>query len=114
MLYQRTVKAIAGGEGVGLHSGRDARFQILPAPPDTGVVFVREDVNPHVEIPARVDHVCQTRLATSLGDGHTFRIATSDLHQKPACNLCTKAKRDANKAAKAAAAKAEKEAKVAA
>lgn len=69
MLHQRTVKNIVRGEGIGLHSGETASFSILPAPPDTGIVFVRTDVSPRVEIPATTDNVVHTVLATSLGKG---------------------------------------------
>jgi UDP-3-O-[3-hydroxymyristoyl] N-acetylglucosamine deacetylase len=67
MLHQRTVKSPVRGEGVGLHSGELATFTILPAAPDTGLVFVRTDLCPPVEIPATTDHVVHTVLATSLG-----------------------------------------------
>jgi UDP-3-O-[3-hydroxymyristoyl] N-acetylglucosamine deacetylase len=69
MLYQRTVKSTVKGAGIGLHSGVQTEFSILPAPPDTGLMFVRTDVQPSVEIPARAGHVTNTRLATTLGRG---------------------------------------------
>jgi UDP-3-O-[3-hydroxymyristoyl] N-acetylglucosamine deacetylase len=74
MLYQRTVKSTVHGRGVGLHCGDTSEFTILPAPPDTGLVFVRTDVHPSVEIPARSENVTYTRLATTLGkDGVTIQ-----------------------------------------
>lgn len=69
MFHQRTVKTVITGEGVGLHSGRVTRFRIRPAAPDTGVVFVRTDVSPMVEIPARSAFVQDTTLATTVGVG---------------------------------------------
>jgi UDP-3-O-[3-hydroxymyristoyl] N-acetylglucosamine deacetylase len=73
MLYQRTVKTRISGTGVGLHSGRLTEFAILPSAPDTGLVFVRTDLEPQVEIPARSEFVVSTRLATTLGnDGVTI------------------------------------------
>src|SRR5687768_2158342 len=72
MLYQRTVKSRISGTGVGLHSGRQTEFAILPSPPDSGLIFVRTDLEPQVEIPARSENVVSTRLATTLGiDGVT-------------------------------------------
>jgi UDP-3-O-[3-hydroxymyristoyl] N-acetylglucosamine deacetylase len=67
MLNQRTVKTAVTGSGIGLHSGSQARFTLLPAAPDTGIVFVRTDLDPKVEIPARAANVVSTRLATTLG-----------------------------------------------
>lgn len=67
MLYQRTVKNPVRGAGVALHSGEQTTFTILPASPDTGVVFVRTDIEPRVDIPAKGANVTSTRLATTLG-----------------------------------------------
>ncbi|MBK8013249.1 MAG: UDP-3-O-acyl-N-acetylglucosamine deacetylase [Deltaproteobacteria bacterium] len=67
MLQQRTVRANVHGSGVGLHSGVTTNFCIRPAEPDTGIVFVRTDLSPHVEIPAHARHVVATRLATTIG-----------------------------------------------
>lgn len=67
MLYQRTVKRRVWGEGVGLHSGQVTEFTICPAPVDTGIVFIRTDVCPPIEIPASADCVVSTCLATTLG-----------------------------------------------
>lgn len=66
MLSQRTVKSLVHGQGIGLHSGELATFRILPAPPDTGLRFIRTDKNDH-EIPAHAAFVVDTRLATTLG-----------------------------------------------
>lgn len=68
MLHQRTVRATVSGQGIGLHSGEPVRFAIQPAAPGTGIVFIRTDLCPRVEIRARADKVVSTRLATTLGD----------------------------------------------
>jgi UDP-3-O-[3-hydroxymyristoyl] N-acetylglucosamine deacetylase len=62
---QRTLKASIGCVGVGLHSGRRVQLDLLPAPVGTGIVFRRTDLG--VDIPARYDHVIDTRLCTVLG-----------------------------------------------
>lgn len=67
MLYQRTVKAGVEGSGVGLHCGLPTRFKILPGRPDTGLVFIRTDVDSSLEIAARSENVVDTHLATTLG-----------------------------------------------
>ena len=50
--------------GTGLHSGRTVQVTLSPAPQGTGVVFRRSDLN--IDIPARFDTVCDTRLCTVL------------------------------------------------
>jgi UDP-3-O-[3-hydroxymyristoyl] N-acetylglucosamine deacetylase len=62
---QRTLKAPIGCVGVGLHSGRRARLDLLPAPAGSGIIFRRTDLG--LDIPARFDHVVDTRLCTVLG-----------------------------------------------
>ncbi|HKI74161.1 MAG TPA: UDP-3-O-acyl-N-acetylglucosamine deacetylase, partial [Pseudomonadales bacterium] len=42
---------------------------LRPAPADTGIVFVRVDVEPPVEIPALSKNVCDTTLATTISAG---------------------------------------------
>jgi UDP-3-O-[3-hydroxymyristoyl] N-acetylglucosamine deacetylase len=51
---QRTISRPIAIEGFGYWSGEDVRIQFRPAAPDTGVVFVRTDLNPHVRIPAEL------------------------------------------------------------
>jgi UDP-3-O-[3-hydroxymyristoyl] N-acetylglucosamine deacetylase len=72
---QRTLKAPIGCVGVGLHSGLRVNMTLRPARADHGVVFRRTDLG--IEIPARFDHVVDTRLATVLGlDDGAARIGT--------------------------------------
>lgn len=51
--------------GVGLHSGVPVHIRILPAPPSTGIVFVRTDLDGFT-IPASWRHVARVSYATSL------------------------------------------------
>lgn len=50
---------------MGLHSGVPVRIRILPAPPSTGIVFVRTDLDGFT-IPASWRHVQKVSYATSL------------------------------------------------
>ncbi len=75
MIYQRTLRNIMRAKGVGLHTGEQVCLTLRPAPPDTGIVFRRVDLQPPVDIPARLEYVADTRLSTALGrDG--VRIST--------------------------------------
>lgn len=67
MTSQHTVRRPVSLEGVGLHTGCPIRVRILPAPAGSGIRFVRVDLEPEVEIPARSAFVVDTRLATVLG-----------------------------------------------
>lgn len=74
-VWQRTLKHEFNATGITLHGGETAVLRLRPAPENTGIVFRRTDINPHVEIPAKSQFVGDTRLCTCLlKDG--VRIAT--------------------------------------
>ncbi|WP_048308326.1 UDP-3-O-acyl-N-acetylglucosamine deacetylase [Halomonas sp. PR-M31] len=66
MIKQRTLKNTMRATGVGLHSGEKVRLTLRPAPVNTGIVFVRTDLDPEVRIPARAENVTDTTLCTAL------------------------------------------------
>lgn len=76
MIQQRTLKAPISASGVGLHSGERVKLTLLPAAPDTGIVFRRVDLPNAVEIPARPDLVNDTRLSSTLVNAEGVRVAT--------------------------------------
>jgi len=69
MLRQRTIREKASCIDVGLHSGKQIQLEILPAPEENGITFVRTDMGPHAEVKACVSCVHDTTLATTLGAG---------------------------------------------
>lgn len=74
---QRTLRRPLRCRGIGLHSGRPVTLTILPAGPDTGILFRRTDLPPGTgDIPARWDRVVDTRLCTVLGNDRGARVAT--------------------------------------
>lgn len=64
-MFQTTLSKSCHIQGIGLHTGEPVRLTLLPAPPDTGLVF--RILPEKVEIPARWDCVVSTRLNTTLG-----------------------------------------------
>lgn len=65
MSYQQTIQRLAEIEGIGLHTAVRSRLRFIPAPPDTGVVFRRVDLD-NFEIEAHVRNVARVSYATSL------------------------------------------------
>ena len=63
--FETTVQRPVEASGVGLHSGVPVRIRILPAPPSTGIVFVRTDLD-NFQIPASWRYVQKVSYATSL------------------------------------------------
>ncbi len=66
---QRTIAGPATVEGVGYWSGRDARVEFRPAPPQAGVVFVRGDLPGCPRIPATIACRGESPLRTVLRSG---------------------------------------------
>ena len=73
---QHTLAGPAVFAGVGLHTGQRVRAAILPAPADTGILFLRTDVEGEGRIEARAENVVSTRLSTVIGNAHGVTIAT--------------------------------------
>jgi UDP-3-O-acyl N-acetylglucosamine deacetylase len=65
--YQRTIARPVEVEGVGFLTGAFVRLRFEPAPPHSGVVFVRTDLRPPAQVPARIDRVSGTQRRTTLG-----------------------------------------------
>lgn len=73
---QHTLKSPATITGIGLHSGATVTMRLLPAAADHGVVFVRTDRAGDNVIPARWDHVVDTRLCTVIGNAAGASVGT--------------------------------------
>lgn len=66
---QRTIARPAHVTGFGYWSGRDVTVEFRPAPPNTGIVFVRHDVSPATRVAASVDHRVDVPRRTTLVSG---------------------------------------------
>ena len=65
MIQQTTLATAVETSGTGLHSAVPVHVRLLPAPPDTGYVFVRTDLG-GFEIPASIEFVANCTYATTL------------------------------------------------
>lgn len=65
MKFETTIQRPVTASGVGLHSGVPVNIRIVPAPPGTGIVFRRTDLD-NFEIPASWKYVQRVSYATSL------------------------------------------------
>jgi UDP-3-O-[3-hydroxymyristoyl] N-acetylglucosamine deacetylase/3-hydroxyacyl-[acyl-carrier-protein] dehydratase len=67
--WQITLRAPFEREGRGLHTACQARLRVLPAPPDSGFVFVRTDLPGCPSVKACLDKVVATARGTVVKDG---------------------------------------------
>ena len=65
-MNQKTVMRPVVFEGVGLHSGKPAKIRLVPEQPNRGIRFKRVDIPEAGLIPATVNFVSSTVLATTL------------------------------------------------
>lgn len=75
MYLQSTIRNRVKVEGVGLHKGEAASVTFCPAPEDTGVHFVRRDIEGQPWISPKAQFVQATQLATTLGSEY-FSVST--------------------------------------
>lgn len=77
---QTTLRTQAAVSGIGVHSGLPATLTMLPADPNTGIVFVRlgQGGQPDREIRADVRAVTATEFATVLGDANGPLCSTAE------------------------------------
>ncbi len=65
MIQQTTLATPVETSGIGLHTAVPVHLRLLPAPPDTGYLFVRTDLG-GFELPASVECVANCSYATTL------------------------------------------------
>jgi len=75
--HQHTVAGPVIFAGIGLHTGAHVRVAVRPAAPDSGIVFVRTDVQDRDNrVPVRGDAVVQTQLGTVIANAADVRVST--------------------------------------
>ena len=66
MLKQRTLRNSIKAVGIGLHTGKNINMELIPAKVNTGINFIRTDVDENLVIPAIAENVGDTSLSTAL------------------------------------------------
>jgi len=69
MRWQKTIEKSVSYEGIGLHLGQKVKVTLEPAPPDEGIVFVREDLPGSPGIKAAAFKVVDNHRGTTIGEG---------------------------------------------
>ena len=76
MNLQKTLKSSVNCNGVGLHSGNSVNMKIVPANPNEGISFIRNDLPGNPVINACYDNVYDTNLGTSLKNDNGVKVKT--------------------------------------
>lgn len=75
-ILQRTIYDQIEVSGIGLHSGDKVSLTLKPAPVNTGIKFIRTDLQPAVEVPLEAELVRETMLCTGIVTDEGVRIQT--------------------------------------
>lgn len=75
MENQKTIKGKLSWSGKGLHTGKDVNLSILPALPNSGIVFYRTDLESKPIIPALVDYITDTSRGTTI-ESNGVKVST--------------------------------------
>ena len=75
MKQQKTIQRAIVFSGIGLHTGKRVRMELIPAEANSGVRFVRTDIDAVNSIQASIHNVTSTTRATSLGNDQV-RVTT--------------------------------------
>ncbi len=73
--FQHTISSPTTIEGIGLHTGQEVTLSFLPAPPNTGYIFIRTDLQDQPQVKATVDNVVDVSRGTTIESKGT-RIQT--------------------------------------
>ncbi len=76
ILNQKTVKNKIKFNGIGLHSGKKVQMNLIPAPPNTGIVFKRSDLNKNNLIYPSVYNVSNASYCTTLTNEFGVSVST--------------------------------------
>ncbi|MDI6869806.1 MAG: UDP-3-O-acyl-N-acetylglucosamine deacetylase [Bacillota bacterium] len=76
LLSQATLARPAALSGIGLHSGKPVLLTVEPAPPDSGLRFIRTDLPGEPEIPVNAGAVCRSSFCTTLRNSAGVEVAT--------------------------------------
>ncbi len=76
LLNQKTIKKIVSFSGVGLHSGKLVKVNVVPSEPDTGIVFKRLDVKKDNLIYPNFMNVSNTDLNTTISNDSGIKVST--------------------------------------
>ena len=76
ILTQRTVSKKISIDGIGIHTGLKANLDILPAHPNTGIIFIRVDIKKNNIIIPTYNNVVDTTLCTTISNDYGVKVST--------------------------------------
>ena len=76
ILAQKTILKPILIDGIGIHTGKKVKLKILPASPNSGIVFKRVDLKLNNLIYPIYNNVSDTTLCTTISNEHDVKVST--------------------------------------
>ncbi len=76
ILTQKTISKKISFSGIGIHTGKEANLSINPAPPNSGIIFKRKDLEYNNLIHANYLNVSNTMLCTTISNSSGVKVST--------------------------------------
>ena len=76
ILTQKTLSKKINLNGIGVHTGQNANISILPAKPNTGIVFKRSDLKKNNIVYPNYSNVIDTTLCTTISNEYGSKVST--------------------------------------
>ena len=76
VLNQKTIKRPILIEGVGLHTGKKVHMKIMPADPNSGIIFKRTDLKTNNFVIPGVYNVISAVLCTTISNDYGVKVST--------------------------------------
>ena len=77
--WQTTISKLKSFNGIGLHSGNSIKVTLKPAQENTGIIFIRTDINKKIKersIKALYSNVSDTSLCTTIENEYGIKVST--------------------------------------
>ncbi len=76
ILTQKTLAKKIRFQGIGIHTGIPVKIEVLPAAPNTGIVFKRVDIKENNTVIPNFSNVTDTTLCTTISNEYGVKIST--------------------------------------
>jgi len=76
ILTQKTVSKKISIDGIGIHTGLKANLNILPAHPNTGIIFKRIDIKKNNIVIPTYNNVVDATLCTTISNDYEVKVST--------------------------------------
>ena len=76
ILSQKTISKKVSFSGIGIHTGEQVNLNILPALPNTGIIFIRTDLKKNNLVYPLYNNVSDTTLCTTISNESGVKVST--------------------------------------